>query len=269
MNYFHKHKAPFSILLLFMIGFSAPMFSQYPTIEWKLDGVDTLVYQYEQEAYMPMMKLPGKKSAKTILVSKGEFLLIAEDSGGFFFELSSLEMEVFSQDSLGVRTSERKMNPPNQKSPVRNSDGKVVGKTTNEQDVLLNLIFPIPDRGKKPGKTTEIPLVFPFEGPGVNVQIHGFNRVQCTDNLPETSFLRSEINISDYEILTPSGGTMFCYLLGDGDYSFDTENGYYKSGKLNIEMAFGAYSSDKKKSMLKSIEMIAEMKFDLKRVVKI
>lgn len=268
MRNFKNYQSTFYLFFTFLLLFSDSMNAQNPSIEWKLDGIDTLVYQYEQEVYVPMMDQAMKEESKTVSVSRGDFNLIVEDCGEFYFEISSIEEEVFSEDSLGVRTFKRRLDVPTRKYPMRNKYGEIIGETRDEEDVLFNLIFPIPDKKLGLWDTTEIPMTFPFSMPGTVVNISGFTRVYCVENDPVMATFRSEMDLAAYEIPAPTGAIMFCYLIGDGEYFFDPKNGYYSSGKLNIEMAFGSYDSDEKRSMIKSMEMISEMKFDLKRVVR-
>ena len=237
-------------------------------IQWNWQNKTAIIYKYSQKIISsnPFM---GDKKDTTFF--KGDLKIkVKGDSlaDALFINMKSYSIGIdpngkeFKKDSTSIPNS------------VLFQNMKLNGEIGNSSNDMLSLtLFPIPNKELNSGETSKVPMSFPFNYFGNNLDITGFNTIQVNNLANDNLILKSDIDVSQIDLPEEleTDVNLYSILKGNATHEFNSIDKIFRKGLIEMEMQLGAIeldsitNKDVKKPM---ISMDTEIEFELKEVVK-
>ncbi|HEY4874910.1 MAG TPA: hypothetical protein VIH86_05020 [Puia sp.] len=185
-------------------------------------------------------KLDGKLIVKVKSATLADIVLV------------DLKMTICNLDSLGDTSIIMTQSVPEMFIQDLKEDGTIEGQLNGQTEMLAKTLFPIMNKKTEIGDSADLPMIIPFNLFGSTINVRGYNRVKYVGNKAGIDKFETIINVSDYTIPDEVKSKYKSYMKGNSKFDFDSQKGYFTSGVVNINMAFGteSESSDSSKFMM-------------------
>lgn len=261
-----KMKKTLTVLatVLLLLSFS----SNKIKIQWNWQNKEAIIYKYSQKIISSNPFMGDKKD--TTLFTGDLKIKIKGDSlaDALFINMQSYSIGI---DSDGTDLKKDSSSIPNS---VLFQNMKLSGEIGNSTNDMLSLtLFPIPNKEIKSGETTKVPMSFPFNYFGNNLDITGFNTIQLNILSNDNLILKSDIDVSQIDLPEEleTDVNLYSILKGNATHEFNSIDNIFRKGFIEMEMQFGVIELDSitKKDVKKSmISMNTKIEFELKEVIK-
>lgn len=218
-----------------------------PTFRWDFSKPDVVYpYAYTQQVRSKHDYDPGArgKSADGLWQEiSAEGLLLVKSQGDHTADLVLKDIEVEMAGGGGGKGGPPTMKQKAQPFVVQGmkEDGAASFAGTPE-DMLLKLLFPLPDKPLQVGGSADIPAQMPFNAMGSVLQVKGRSRVTLTRyvRIGERTCARLDVDIDISELDVPEEleGEYGCWTKGKSVFYFDIAERAFVSGTVAFTMQF-------------------------------
>jgi len=230
-------------------------------IRWKFDKFKKLTFKWEQVESTKSVLPIGNGDSTMKMFNRLEGKLIVKVKNKKFADiiLEDLKMSVYEVSSSGDTLMRMSQTVTEMFMQDLKEDGTIEGQLSPRWEMLAKIMFPIMNKDVKIGDTVDLPMTIPFDLLGSRINVKGNNRIKYLGNEEGLDKLETIINVSDYTIPDEVKIKYKCYMKGSSKFDFDSKKGYFTSGVVNFNMAFGTASSDSSKSMMNMTNMSMDM----------
>lgn len=233
-NHFMKFKIILFLIAPLLVGCSDQGTDSFV---WDFSSAKNLTYEYKQQVKNTNVMAEGESPMIMTMGAEGKLIVQIKEDNSADILMTNLFGTMVELDENGEEKNSFSSEFPEQK--IQGMDS--LGNFDNEnQDVLFDLLFPIPPNKMSNGDVEDIAISFPFNANGRLLNVEGFNSLEMIGyesvEGQGCAVLEGNIDISDLEIPDDVKGEYDAHCSGKGTYYFDTKNGHYVGADLEFDM---------------------------------
>lgn len=214
-----------------------------PMLRWDFSNTEVHAYAFEQQVrnqFDIQTAFEGESGdGEQSLLAKGSLLIKSQGDGTANLVLEdvkmSMKMHLGEEEKPG--TMEQTIPPVVVQGMNEDGSGSF---GCSSQDVLLQLLFPLPTKPLKVGEFVDVPAQMPFNVWGSLLQVEGRSRITLTRYVRigkrTCAQLDVDIDISDLNVPSELEGEYGCSAKGASVFYFDVAGRRFVSGTVAVLM---------------------------------